>query len=173
MYVPTALGQFQPLNIMTWIRMHNPVLYLTIGLGTHSMIGTSIRIGRKSHAHSIRLPRVAPGEAKINRYCRDLAVRGGKQFTEIFGMEEMDKTPSHELMQNMVQKASDKARSCAESRCRSMCNSHPWQRPIKWSGIGLTSYSARSHSPNGILLHQLSITIITGGSIAPCKSGMR
>lgn len=46
------------------------------------------------------------GEAKINVYCRDLAVRGGKRLAEIFGTEEIDKTPSHELTLNMVRMAS-------------------------------------------------------------------
>lgn len=56
------------------------------------------------------------GEAKINGYCRDLAVRGGKRLAEIFGTEEIDKTPSHELTLNMVRGATDKALGCAESR---------------------------------------------------------
>ena len=42
---------------------------------------------------------------KINGYCRDLAVRGSKRLAEIFGTEEMDKTPSRELTLNMVRRA--------------------------------------------------------------------
>ena len=43
------------------------------------------------------------GEVKINEYCRDLAIRGGKRLAEILGTEEMDKTPNRELTLNMVQ----------------------------------------------------------------------
>lgn len=42
------------------------------------------------------------GEASINGYCRDLAIRGGERLAEILGTEEMDKTPNHELTLNMV-----------------------------------------------------------------------
>ena len=42
------------------------------------------------------------GETKINGYCRELAIRGGKRLAEILGTEEMDKTPNHELTLNMV-----------------------------------------------------------------------
>ena len=42
------------------------------------------------------------GEIKINEYCRDLAIRGGKRLSEILGTEEMDKTPNRELTLNMV-----------------------------------------------------------------------
>ena len=41
-------------------------------------------------------------EVKINGYCRDLAIRGGKRLAEILGTEEMDETPNHELTLNMV-----------------------------------------------------------------------
>ena len=41
-------------------------------------------------------------EVKINEYCRDLAIRGGKRLSEILGTEEMDETPNHELTLNMV-----------------------------------------------------------------------
>ena len=39
---------------------------------------------------------------KINAYCRDLAIRGGKRLAEILGTEEMDNTPNRELTLNMV-----------------------------------------------------------------------
>ena len=39
---------------------------------------------------------------EINRYCRDLATRGGKRLAEILGTEEMDETPNRELTLNMV-----------------------------------------------------------------------
>jgi len=42
------------------------------------------------------------GEVEINRYCRDLAIRGGKRLAEILGTEEMDQTPNRELTLNMV-----------------------------------------------------------------------
>jgi hypothetical protein len=42
------------------------------------------------------------GEVKINGYCRELAISGGKRLAEIFGTEGMDKTPNHELTLNMV-----------------------------------------------------------------------
>ena len=41
---------------------------------------------------------------KINAYCRDLAIRGGKRLAEILGTEEMDNTPNRELTLNMVRK---------------------------------------------------------------------
>ena len=85
----------------------------------------------------------------------------------------MDKTPSCELMLNMVQKASSKTRGRAESCFRSTCNCHSRQRPTKQSGIRSTSSPATSHSLNGLPLHQLSTTIITGGSVALHKFGMR
>ena len=44
------------------------------------------------------------GEVKINAYCRDLAIRGGKRLAEILGTEEMDNTPNRELTLNMVRK---------------------------------------------------------------------
>jgi hypothetical protein len=46
------------------------------------------------------------GEVKINVYCRDLAIRGGKRLAEILGTEEMDQTPNRELTLNMVRKRS-------------------------------------------------------------------
>ena len=42
------------------------------------------------------------GEEKINGYCRDLAIRGGKRLAEVLGTEEMDQTPNRELTLNMV-----------------------------------------------------------------------
>lgn len=42
------------------------------------------------------------GEVKINAYCRDLAIRGGKRVAEILGTHEMDETPNRELTLNMV-----------------------------------------------------------------------
>lgn len=44
------------------------------------------------------------GEARINGYCKDLAVRGGKRLAEILGTEGIDRTPNHELTLNMVSK---------------------------------------------------------------------
>ena len=61
---------------------------------------------------------------KVNGYCRDLVVKGGKRLAKIYGMEEMDKSLSCELMLNMVRKASDKARSCAESHFKLTCDYH-------------------------------------------------
>ena len=42
------------------------------------------------------------GEVKINEYCRDIAIRGGKRLAEILGTEEMDETHNRELTLNMV-----------------------------------------------------------------------
>jgi len=71
------VGQF------TWTGTHDPAPYLSIGpaLDFREWLG---------------------GEVKINEYCRDLAIRGGKRLAEILGTEEMDKTPNRELTLNMV-----------------------------------------------------------------------
>ena len=50
------------------------------------------------------------GEVEINRYCRDLAIRGGKRLAEILGTEEMDETPNRELTLNMVRNNSTRLR---------------------------------------------------------------
>lgn len=42
------------------------------------------------------------GEEKINEYCRNLAIEGGKKLAETIGTEEVDKTPDHALTLNMV-----------------------------------------------------------------------
>ena len=42
------------------------------------------------------------GEVRINAYCRDLAVKGGRRLAKILGTEGMDKTNSNELTLNMV-----------------------------------------------------------------------
>lgn len=74
---PNFVKQFE------WIGTHDPVLYLSTGpaLDFRDWLG---------------------GEARINSYCRDLAIRGGKRLAEIFGTEDMDQTPTHELTLNMV-----------------------------------------------------------------------
>ena len=56
------------------------------------------------------------GEVEINRYCRDLAVRGGKRLAEILGTEEMDETPNHELTLNMVNTWLATIKGCSEMR---------------------------------------------------------
>lgn len=43
------------------------------------------------------------GEAAINGYCKDLAIKGGKKLAEMLGTEGMDTTPDHELTSNMVE----------------------------------------------------------------------
>ena len=40
------------------------------------------------------------GEAKINAYCHDMAVKGGRRLAEIFGTRVMD--PEGDLTVNMV-----------------------------------------------------------------------
>lgn len=60
------------------------------------------------------------GEVKINAYCRDLAIRGGKRLAEIFGTEEMDETPLRELTLNMVQKLLTRQRTVLKVTLRSM-----------------------------------------------------
>jgi hercynylcysteine S-oxide lyase len=40
------------------------------------------------------------GEAKINAYCHEMAVKGGKRLAEIFGTRVMD--PEGDLTVNMV-----------------------------------------------------------------------
>lgn len=66
-----------------WTGTHDPSPYLSVGpaLDFREWLG---------------------GEVKINEYCRDLAIRGGKRFAEILETEEMDKTPNRELTLNMV-----------------------------------------------------------------------
>jgi len=74
---PNFVKQFE------WIGTHDPVLFLSVGpaLDFREWLG---------------------GEIRINGYCRDLAIRGGKKLAEMFGTECMDKTPNHELTLNMV-----------------------------------------------------------------------
>jgi len=60
------------------------------------------------------------GEVKINEYCRDLAIRGGKRLAEILGTEEMDKTPNRELTLNMVQNNLSRLRVALMFTFRSM-----------------------------------------------------
>jgi len=74
---PNFIQQFE------WTGTHDPTSYFSIGpaLDFREWLG---------------------GEAKINAYCRDLAIRGGKRLAEVLGTEEMDKTPNRELTLNMV-----------------------------------------------------------------------
>jgi hypothetical protein len=60
------------------------------------------------------------GEVKINAYCRDLAIRGGKRLAEILGTEEMDETPTRELTLNMVRSLSMRPTAVLRVTFRSM-----------------------------------------------------
>ena len=59
------------------------------------------------------------GEARINAYCRGLAIRGGKKLAEIFGTEDMDQTPNHELTLNMVR---SHRLDCVRAKARGQVN---------------------------------------------------
>lgn len=80
---------------------HDPTPYLSIGPGAFPV--TSVRVLTEHLVHTaLDFREWLGGEVKINAYCRDLAVRGGKRVAEILGTEEMDNTPNRELTLNMV-----------------------------------------------------------------------
>ena len=83
---------------------HDPASYLSIGPGLFHT-DKSIHVLMRCSVHTaLDFREWLGGEVEINRYCRDLAIRGGKRLAEILGTEEMDVTPNRELTLNMVTK---------------------------------------------------------------------
>jgi hypothetical protein len=60
------------------------------------------------------------GEARINAYCKGLAIRGGRKLAEILGTEYLDRTPNHELTLNMVRNHLTPLRLALRAAFRSM-----------------------------------------------------
>jgi hypothetical protein len=87
---------------MTGTGTHDPAPYLSIGPGLSHVVGSVRTLMRCSVRIALDFREWLGGEVKINGYCRELAIRGGKRFAEILGTEEMDVTPNRELTLNMV-----------------------------------------------------------------------
>ena len=101
----------------TGIGTHDPVLYLSIGPGAFYVVGIYICVLKKHFVRTaLDFREWLGGEAKINGYCRDLAIRGGKTLAEILGTEEMDETPTRELTLNMVRNPLDTTKGFTKSR---------------------------------------------------------
>ena len=81
---------------------HDPSPYLSVGPGLPHFVAAHVDADEKCRSPALDFREWLGGEVKINQYCRDLAIRGGKRFAEILETEEMDKTPNRELTLNMV-----------------------------------------------------------------------
>ena len=81
---------------------HDPAPYLSIGPGLFPTARSVHVLMRRSVHTALDFRKWLGGEVEINRYCRDLAIRGGKRLAEMLGTEEMDVTPNRELTLNMV-----------------------------------------------------------------------
>ena len=100
---------------------HDPAPYLSIGPGLFHAVGPVRVLMRCSVYTALDFREWLGGEVKINGYCRDLAIRGGKRLAEVLGTEEMDETPNRELTLNMVYKKSfSRSRVVLRSMFRSM-----------------------------------------------------
>ena len=99
---------------------HDPAPYLSIGPGPFRVVGFVYVLIRYFVYTALDFRDWLGGEVKINEYCRDLAIRGGKRLAEILGTEEMDKTPNRELTLNMVQNNLPRLRVILRFTSRSM-----------------------------------------------------
>ena len=87
---------------MTGTGTHDPTPYLSIGPGKFHPVERA-RVLMIHFVHTaLDFREWLGGEVKINAYCRETAIRGGKRLAEILGTHEMDETPNRELTLNMV-----------------------------------------------------------------------
>lgn len=81
---------------------HDPTSYLSIGPGSFHTV-RSVRVLTRCSVHTaLDFREWLGGEVEINRYCRDLVIKGSKRLAVMLGTEEMDVTPNRELTLNMA-----------------------------------------------------------------------